>query len=490
MQFGSYELLGRLATGGSAHIFLAGQRGAHGYERLLCLKTLMPERAADVEFVQHFAAEAELASNLRHPNCVNIFDLGQERGAFYISMEYIAGETLSSLLTTWKSEDPLPAPAMVSILASACDGLHYAHELCAPDGHAYNLIHRDVSPQNIMIAYSGQTKVLDFGIAKAEMERPETKTGIVKGKVRYMSPEQILSGPLDRRSDIYSLGLVLFECLTGRMLFENCSPAQIQYKMLHERVPRVRDHVPDVDPQLDAICYTALQFDANGRYPTAYVMGRELRTYLKRVAFPTGREPIAALMRERFGVRATDRSQLIEKLMETRVEVAEIRTKLGVRPVMELDIFGEHPHEVPKDVFDEDSTLLDPNEVVHDSTIEEAERPPAMSGPQPRPPPPAPPARVISQPTLEPVSALPLVPDAESFADQTRMSSDADVTRPILELDKPTEDTKRLSQSAIAVPPPSAVGVSKQTAFLLWLFGLLLGAALGVIGTLLFLGAW
>jgi serine/threonine protein kinase len=405
-------------------------------------------------------------------------------------MEYIAGETLASLLSTWKPDAPLPAAPMMSILASVCDGLHYAHELCAPDGHAYNLIHRDVSPQNIMISYGGQTKVLDFGIAKAEMERPETKVGVVKGKVRYMSPEQILSGPLDRRSDIYALGLVMFECLTGRMLFESCSPAQIQYKMIHERLPRVRDFVPDADAQLDAICYTALQFDANGRYPTAYVMGRELRSYLKRVGFSTGREPIAALLRERAGERALQRSELIERLANHPIDEAEIRNTLGARPVMAIDLFGENALEMQKlDAFDEDATLMDPNAAsgVGDSTIDESENAPPSG---PTLPPPLP--RESSGPAeLMPISALPLVPDSEDYADRTRLLEDSDDTRPILEpheLERAAEDTKKLAPEAIK-PPPRPQGVPPRTAVFIGLFGLLIGIALGICATILLIGA-
>ncbi len=491
MQFGAYELLGRVATGGSAHIFLAGQRAARGFERLVCLKTLTPERASEEDFVQSFVAEAEIASHIRHPNCVSIFNVGVERGAYFISMEYIPGETLSALLSTWQPAKPLPAPEMISILASVCDGLHYAHELCAPDGRAFNLIHRDVSPQNIMISYTGQTKVLDFGIAKAEMERRDTKTGIVKGKVRYMSPEQILSGPLDRRSDIYALGLVMFECLTGRMLFESCSPAQIQYKMLHERVPRVRDFLPSVDPQLDAICYTALQFDAKGRYPTAYVLGRELRNYLKRIDFASGRDPIAALMRDRFGERATDRSGLVERVLANQFDLAEIRSVLGIRPVMELEspLRRRDAARGPQaGLLRRGRHRLRSERLAGGRPDDRRDRRPRHVGSAATSPATAPAIRERSN--LEPVAALPLIPE-EDFADQTRMHDDADDTRPILDIEElhetPPEDTKKVGQDEIAVG--RSPGIGARTAFLLWLFGLVLGIGLGIAGTLLVLNA-
>jgi serine/threonine protein kinase len=395
VQLGGYELLGRLATGGSAHIFLAGKKSGHGLDRLVCLKTLTPERAKDPDFVKSFVAEAELASHLHHGNCVTIYDLGKERGTFFLSMEYILGETLAALLETWTPANPLPLPATTAIISAACDGLHYAHELNAPDGHPYNLVHRDVSPQNIMVTYTGETKVVDFGIAKAEIERPETRTGIVKGKVRYMSPEQIFSMPIDRRSDVYSLGLVMFECLTGQLAFANCSPAQIQYKMMHERLPRLRDANPSIPVELDQICSTALSFQANARFGTARAMGDAINDYLNRIGHPSGREPIADLMSRRFPERSRERSEIVARLMLDGCNLAEVRTTLGARPVMAVDVFGEGSTSEPipdptDDPFDDDTTFdpdVQPREdPTMDEVKDEAKRPP----PPPKAPPPLP----------------------------------------------------------------------------------------------------
>src|SRR6267142_5602565 len=186
-KFGKYEVLARLATGGAANIFLARQPGAAGFHKLVCLKTLLPERVTDSDFVAMFLDEARLAARLNHPNCVQIYDLGRVRGSYYISMEYIFGETLWNLLATvTRLRTPLPASHVASILANVCDGLHHAHELKDSNGRPYNLVHRDVSPQNIMITFEGQTKVVDFGIAKAETGRAPTIAGIVKGKFSYM----------------------------------------------------------------------------------------------------------------------------------------------------------------------------------------------------------------------------------------------------------------------------------------------------------------
>jgi serine/threonine protein kinase len=324
-----------------------------------------------------------------------------------------------------------------------------------------------------MISYGGQVKVLDFGIAKGNLGRAETRVGVVKGKVRYMSPEQILSGPLDRRSDIFSMGLVMFECLTGKMLFENCSPAQIQYKMLHERLPRLRDLLPDIDPQLDDICHSALQFDANSRYPTAYVMSRELRSYLKRVGFAANREALAALMRERYGERATQRIEFLERVLSKQLDEAAVRAALGARPVLAIDLFGE-AREVRSE-FDEDATILDPGLLIspavsNDNTIEEAaDGLPAMSGPVLPPPPP-----------------LPRERSAEEFVDQTRM---LDETRPVLEPSppfRPVEETRKLSQDAL-LPPPA--GIPRRTALVLALMAFLFGIVLGAAGAVAALGS-
>lgn len=339
--FGRYEVLARLATGGTANIFLARQPGAAGFHKLVCLKTLLPARASDQDFVAMFLDEARLAACLSHPNCVQIYDLGRARGVYYISMEYILGETLWNLLTTVrKFRTPLPPGDVAAIVAAACEGLHHAHELRDPEGRSYNLVHRDVSPQNIMVSFDGHTKVLDFGIAKAETGRVPTTAGIVKGKFAYMSPEQIAGGELDRRSDIFSLGIVLFECLSSRRLFRGDSPEEIARLILEQRAPRLSEVVGDIPSPLEAICARALEPRPGHRFQTALDMRDALRAYLDDARYPGGTAPIARLCEERFGESVPRRRRAVEAALQPRerLDHGGLLEALGAGRVRELDL--------------------------------------------------------------------------------------------------------------------------------------------------------
>ncbi|MFO0724474.1 MAG: protein kinase [Myxococcota bacterium] len=354
LPFGPYEVLARLATGGAANIFLARQ--AHGgVESLVCLKTLLPERARDQEFVEMFLDEARLAARLNHPSCVAIYDLGREAGTYYISMEYILGETLWALLATVAEfRTALPPSTVASILVSAAEGLHHAHELKDAEGRPYQLVHRDVSPQNIMVGYDGRTKVVDFGIAKAETGREATATGIVKGKFSYMSPEQITGGTIDRRSDVYSLGIVMFECLASRRLYRAEAPEEIARMMLEKRPPKLRDVAPEVPAALEAICSKALSRHPGARFQTAREMADALRDHLHAQRFSEGPEPVAGLMRERFGLRVDQRRRMLQRALEGDIDEAELIESLGARPVMELDLYAS-PRETTETLREEPS---------------------------------------------------------------------------------------------------------------------------------------
>lgn len=359
--FGKYEVLARLATGGAASIFLARQPGAAGFHKLVCLKTLLPERASDADFVAMFLDEARLAARLNHPNCVQIYDLGRVRGVYYISMEYIFGETLWNLLTTvTRLRTPLPPAHVASIIAFACDGLNHAHELKDPNGRPYNLVHRDVSPQNIMITFEGQTKVVDFGIAKAETGRAPTVAGIVKGKFSYMSPEQITGGEVDRRSDIFSLGIVLFECLASRRLYRGDSPEEIAKLILEHRAPRLRDVVPEIPAPLDEVCARALSRHPSKRYADAADMADALRMYLDDVRFNQSTSTTAKLLAERFDGIA-ERRREYESALNGTYDEAQLLQVLDARAVREIDLFpDEDQTDMAEDFIDEAGTPMDP----------------------------------------------------------------------------------------------------------------------------------
>jgi serine/threonine protein kinase len=378
-RFGKYEVLARIATGGAANIFLARQPGAADFHKLVCLKTLLPERASDEDFVAMFLDEARLAARLNHPNCVQIFDLGRVRGSFYISMEYIFGETLWNLLATvTKLRTPLPAPHVASILSSVCDGLHHAHELKDSNGRMYNLVHRDVSPQNVMITFEGQTKVVDFGIAKAETGRVPTMAGIVKGKFSYMSPEQITGGTIDRRSDVYSLGIVLFECLASRRLYRGDTPEEIARLILEHRAPRLRDVVPDIPPALDNICAIALARHPSKRFQTAHAMGEALRDFLDSIRYAQSSGAIARLVEQRFEGQISERRKVFEAALAGNYDEAHLLKVLDARAVRDLDLFpeGEEQKEDGEDFVELDegnaTTQFEPEEQVPSEVDETA----------------------------------------------------------------------------------------------------------------------
>ncbi|MCK6550102.1 protein kinase, partial [Myxococcota bacterium] len=341
-RFGKYEVIARLATGGAANIFLARQPGVADFHKLVCLKTLLPERSEDADFVAMFLDEARLAARLNHPNCVQIYDLGRVRGSYYISMEYIFGETLWNLLATvTKLRTPLPAAHVAAIIASVCDGLHHAHELKDSNGRPFNLVHRDVSPQNVMISFEGQTKVVDFGIAKAETGRVPTMAGIVKGKFSYMSPEQITGGQIDRRSDIYSLGIVLFECLASRRLYRGDTPEDIARLILEHRAPRLRDVVPDIPQALDEICATALARHPSKRYETAQDMGEAIRDYLDSVRYIHSAASLSRLVEERFKGQIPERRKVYEAALAGTHDEATLYKVLDAHAPRDIDLFPE-----------------------------------------------------------------------------------------------------------------------------------------------------
>ncbi|MEM7677911.1 MAG: serine/threonine-protein kinase, partial [Myxococcota bacterium] len=378
-RFGKYEVLARLATGGAASIFLARQPGVAGFNKLVVLKTLLPERASDEDFVRMFLDEARLAARLHHPNCVQIYDLGRVEQIYYISMEYIFGETLWNLLTTvTRLKTPLPVTHVAAIIAHVCEGLHHAHELKDKNGRDLNLVHRDVSPQNVMISFEGQTKVVDFGIAKAETDRPPTVAGIVKGKFSYMSPEQITGNPVDRRSDIYSLGIVMFECLASRRLYRGDTPEEIARLILEHRAPRLRDVVPEIPQALDDICARALARQPTRRFQNAHAMGAAIRDYLESVRFSGNATVISRLMGDRFGDLVDRRRDAYDAALVGDYDEAELCEALGASPVRQVDLFSDDGGVSGIRTNSAAGRMVDAPEVAE--TMPEVRTPPSSSG--------------------------------------------------------------------------------------------------------------
>jgi len=281
-RFGAYEILERIAAGGMAELYKARRSGVEGFQKIVAIKKILPHLADNEEFITMFADEAKLAAQLNHPNIVHIFDLGKvEGGGYFIAMEYVDGRDLRSLLNAAQETGvPLPSPLAVYVASKVAAALDYAHRRKDADGRDLNIVHRDVSPQNILISYEGDIKLCDFGIAKAASKASTTQSGALKGKVQYMSPEQAWGRPIDRRSDLFSLGSVLFEMLTGQKLFRGDSDLTVLEKVRAAQVGPPSAVNPEVTKNLDAVVMRALAREPDDRYSNASDMLRDLEAVL------------------------------------------------------------------------------------------------------------------------------------------------------------------------------------------------------------------
>ncbi len=265
-----------------AEVFLGKVAGPKGFEKTLVLKRILPHLAEDQQFVELFLSEAKIAAQLNHPNIVQIYDFGEFAGAYYIAMEHVDGPNLRFLLRrTIEKRTVLPIPLCVKIISMACEGLAYAHEFCDPQtGAPLHLIHCDVSPENILLSRNGTVKVVDFGIAKAAGVSPQTKVGTFKGKVSYMPPERIQGNPIDLRADIFSLGVVLYELLTGVKPFNAKTEVSILHAILQEPIVPVLNRRPDVPDQLSRILLRSLAKAPDNRYRSCREFQHDLERFL------------------------------------------------------------------------------------------------------------------------------------------------------------------------------------------------------------------
>jgi eukaryotic-like serine/threonine-protein kinase len=276
MELGGFEILGGLAEGGMGEVLLARRRGVHGFEKLIALKTLKADLAARSDIRAMFLDEARLVAALVHPAIAQVHDFGEAEGKLYLAMEYVAGVPFS----TWTEPSARPAlPPVIAakMIAEVCRGLHAAHEQTDANGRPLDVVHRDVSPQNLFFTFSGYVKILDFGIAKMRhRSAPATMIGQIKGKLMYLSPEQVSGAAVDRRTDVYAVSVVLFELLTGKPLYAGKSTAELGGAILFQPAPAPSTIIASIPGSLDRIVLRGLQKEPERRFPTARAMADEL----------------------------------------------------------------------------------------------------------------------------------------------------------------------------------------------------------------------
>jgi serine/threonine protein kinase len=289
--FGEFKLIKQLGRGGMAEVYLARADGVGGFQRNLALKVIHPQLSHDQEFVQMLIDEAKLSAQLNHPNIVHIHNLGQIQGVYYIAMEFIDGcDVYQALVKSEGRDEVFPVEVAAWITHEACAGLYYAHTRRGSDGQPLNIIHRDISPQNIQLSREGEVKIVDFGIAKAEQRTSHTQQGVIKGKYSYMSPEQAWGDDIDHRSDIFSLGICLYEMLAGEVLYDAEDGLGLLEQVRLAQIPSLRAIRPEISPEIEQIVYRSLAAEPLQRFNTAEDMRIALAGYLFRSGVTSGRQ--------------------------------------------------------------------------------------------------------------------------------------------------------------------------------------------------------
>jgi serine/threonine-protein kinase len=326
---GRFEILGRLAVGGMAEIFLARETGPRSAHRELVVKRVLPQATGSKTHVESFVHEATLCMRLRHPGICAIYEFGEEDETFFLAMEYVDGVSLRDLADRAQAQGGLPVPLAVKIIADVAGALHHAHTAVGEDGEPLGIVHRDVTPENIMVSFDGTVKLIDFGVAKARTQTLQTQKGELKGKFAYMSPEQYQGGALDGRADVFSLGVCLYEALLGGTLFARESEFETVAAILFGESPgSVRESRADVPEAIDVIARRAIEKDREARFATAEAMQLALLRYLASEGALVRDADVAALVRELFPERAAegpklDRSPIRRTLRDDLVDVRE-----------------------------------------------------------------------------------------------------------------------------------------------------------------------
>ncbi len=314
-----FELLAELASGGMATVFLARLLGVAGFQRLVAIKRLHPHLAREQEFIEMFLDEARLAAKIHHPNVVPIQEVGESRG-YYLVMDYVEGDTLARLLTKGTAEGKkLVGPdVVIRIVLDTLAGLQAAHDLPGDDGKPLDIVHRDVSPQNVLVGVDGIAKLTDFGVARASARLSTTRTGQLKGKLAYMAPEQARGELVDRRADVFAAGIVLWEGLSLRRLFRGDGEAEVLTKILNQPIPSLRSVAPTVPAALDAVCMRALARDRDERYGSAAEFAEALEKAARSLRILASPRDVAACLDTVMGDEIRERRELVRNWIMAR----------------------------------------------------------------------------------------------------------------------------------------------------------------------------
>jgi serine/threonine protein kinase len=332
--FGKYLLLDRINIGGMAEVWRGKMFGAGGFERLVAIKRILPNIAEDDEFISMFIDEAKISVQLTHANVAQIYELGQINSSYFISMEYIPGKDMRAIFDRGRKKgEPAPVPLVAYCVSKMCEGLDYAHRKKDGMGRDMNIVHRDISPQNILISYEGEVKVIDFGIAKAAGKATKTQAGILKGKFGYMSPEQIRGLPLDRRSDVFAIGVCLYEMLTGERLFVGDSDFSVLEKVRKAEVAPPSTYNRRIPDALEKIVLKALARDVDERYQYANELGDDLQRFLLTSDSIFGRKDLMQYMKSTF-------AEDVEREKQRLQEYVDIKPPEGMLAAIEMGFGG------------------------------------------------------------------------------------------------------------------------------------------------------
>ena len=383
IRFGKYLLIDQLAKGGMAQLFRAKIIGIEGFEKLIAIKMILPQLAKEQELVSSFIDEAKLAALLNHQNIVQIYDFGSMGDSYFISMEYLLGNDLRAISNKAREKNmPLSLEYALYIVSRVCSGLAYAHELKDFQGKSLNIIHRDISPQNIFVTYQGDVKILDFGIAKAASRSTATQYGMIKGKVAYMSPEQATGKTVDKRSDIFSTGILLYELITNSKMFTGTNTIEILTKVRDVEYQSPQSIAGGLHPKVYGILDRALAKKPERRYQSCNEMLADLEECIVALGLRPSSWGLAQYMQALFANEMAAGGQVVREISDSR-EVEEAETEKTEKAPLEepkvslgdLKVVLDEPKDVlkePKAAFEKSTTASEPEQILQWESLEKA----------------------------------------------------------------------------------------------------------------------